>query len=102
MASYGIARAVRYGPFVADRRFASRGIVPGCSLATTFAKLYMVRGMDKLVVQLPKVTWNVFIDDGAAASTGTPEAIAEEVADAVEALRTSLRADGCELAPAKT
>ena len=102
LASYRIARVVRYGPFAADKRYANRGVVAGCSLATTLVKLYVVRNLDKLVETFPSVKWNVFLNDVAVACAGSPHTIAEEVAAAVEALRELLLVDGCELAPSKT
>ena len=102
LASYGIARLVRYGPFVADPRYATRGVVAGCSLATTFVKVYLLRRLDDLVLSFPRVHWNVFIDDVGVEQTGGRVAAAHNVAEAVDALKNRLAEVGCNLAPTKT
>ena len=74
----------------------------GCSFATTFVKLYLMRRMDELVRRFPHVRWNVFIDDIGAEQTGLSAEAAQHVADAIGVLKEYLASVGCELAPAKT
>ena len=53
LALYGAARYVRCGPFLAEPRFASRGVVAGCSLATTLVKVYLLRRLDIFTLRHP-------------------------------------------------
>ena len=102
LASYGIERRVKYGAFVADKRFATRGVVAGCSLATTLVKVYVLQHMDALVIRFPLVSWNVFIDDVGAEMTSDSATAAQHVSMAIHALSEYLESVGCQLAPAKT
>ena len=103
LAVYGtMARHVINGGYTAPARWATRGVIAGCSLATTLVKLYLLDIMDGLSMQFPETQLNVFIDDVAITSTGAASVVAEVVVDATLELQREVEIVGCSLAPAKT
>ena len=91
-----------WGTFPRMGRFASRGVVAGCSLATTLIKIYLLRRLDGLLERHPRIDLNVYIDDIAIACLGRPSDICGIVADAVGDLGETLSDCGCRLAESKT
>ena len=102
LACYGAARYIRLGPHTAAPRFASRGVVAGCSLATTLVKLYLLRRLDQFVLRHPRVDMNVFIDDFGLATSGTAERSTKDLTAALVDLEEELRLVGCGLSATKT
>ena len=99
---YGMPRYVRLGPYSAQPRVATRGVVAGCSLATTVVKIYLLRRLDAWVGRHPAVELNAFIDDMAVAASGAEHAIPTIVATATVDLEEVLNLCGCMLSDAKT
>ncbi len=81
-----------------------RGIIAGCSFATTYVKVMMVRALDRAVSKMPDgVTLDAYIDDLALAAVGTKEQVASKLAEAHKILREVVREElGCEFAHDKT
>ena len=98
----GVAWYVRHGPFSSKPRWATKGVVAGCSLATSLVKLYLLEMMDQLVVDFPRTELNVFIDDVGASTKGYDDDVVEEVAEITEEIKARLGRIGCELSEAKT
>ena len=63
LALYGGPRHLHVGSFAPEAIFARRGVVPGCALCTTLAKVYAIGAMDAAVALHPAVQWSIFVDD---------------------------------------
>ncbi len=94
---------IRMGAFIARELFAARGIIAGCSLATTFTKIYTVTGYDIFVYRCPGVVLDNYIDDNVASTEGTEDEVVARLANASEVLAHIVRDEFCcQFAPSKT
>eukprot|EP00959_Pyramimonas_sp_CCMP1952_P076196 1592085-Pyramimonas_sp.AAC.1 len=70
--AYQCARFVLMNGSVNGPWLAIKGVIAGCSIATTFVRMYLVLDLDRLT--LPRsVTLDAYIDDCALHCTGSPE-----------------------------
>ena len=103
LAIYAGPRHVKVGAFLAPTLFGRRGVVAGCALCTTLAKLYVLTPMDALVVRHPSVSWSIFVDDVSASVEGGHQQICDIIPDAIDDLEQEFSEKlRCPLAPAKT
>ncbi|CAK0868317.1 unnamed protein product [Prorocentrum cordatum] len=71
---------------------AIKGVIAGCSTATTFARIYLVLDLDRLT--LPRsVTFDAYIDDCALKCIGSIETVVRDHASASRALHRALTLD---------
>ena len=82
--------------------FARRGIVAGCSLCTTLAKVIMLQPMDRLLVLAPRVEWTLFVDDVGASTRGKEDDVVSILDVAATELREQAACIGCAIADPKT
>ncbi len=83
---------------------AQNGILPGCTFATTYVKLFYLRRLDAVAAELPpEAVMDIYIDDVAIAADGDGSDLIEAAISARDAVRKALTADlGCRIAEAKT
>ncbi len=86
LAAYGGPRMIRMKNFVAEELYADRGVVAGCSLATTLTKVYTVEAYDHLVRTCPRARFDNFIDDNVVSAEGNKEEVVEILAEATALL----------------
>ncbi len=103
IAAYKGPRMIRLGAFIARELFASRGIIAGCSLATTFTRIYTISGYDIFVYRCPGVVLDNYIDDNVASTEGTEDEVAVRLANASKVLGEIVHNEfRCKFAPSKT
>ncbi len=89
---------------MAKELHARHGILPGCTFATTFVKVFYTRRIDALIARLPEgVDVDFYIDDVALSAVGTGEELVNKMVDARNALHKMLTEGlGCRIAEAKS
>ena len=81
----------------------TRGIVAGCSAATTFVKVYMIEEMDRLTTMHPSIEWDAYLDDIQLTSTANSRVAVERLIPALEDLNVTIEdCWGCSVAVAKS
>ncbi len=70
LAAYSGPRMIRMKDFIAQEIHADKGIIAGCSLATTFVKAYVIEAYDDFVQQVPGVRFDSYIDDNVISMEG--------------------------------
>ena len=99
---YGGARYVELGRAVGPATYARRGVIAGCSLCATLAKLILLGPLDSLQRSHSEIALDVFVDDVRLGVLGPPDHVVERLVDAFGDLDTALESTGVPLAPAKT
>ncbi len=104
LAAYVGPRMITLNGRAAKELHARHGVLPGCTFATTYVKIFYVRRLDALVTRLPEgVDLDVYIDDIALSAEGTTADVVTKLAEAREALHEVLTKDlKCRIAPAKS
>ncbi len=104
LAAYIGPRMITLDGRAAREMYARDGIVPGCTFATTFVKLFYMRRLDALVARLPpNIDVDMYIDDLAISGNGTSDRLVEDITSAWRNARAVLVADlGCKIADAKS
>ncbi len=103
LAAYSGPRMIRLRDFVAPEVHAGRGVIAGCSLATTLVKLYTVASYDELAARCPDVAFTNYIDDNVLCATGPPQKVKEVLIDATRIMNRIVEDDlGCRIARRKT
>jgi hypothetical protein len=82
LAAYSGPRMIRMRDFVAEELFADRGIIAGCSLATTLTRVYALDTYDEFVRRCPEVHFDNYIDDNVISAEGPPEKVARVLGQA--------------------
>ncbi len=103
LAAYSSARMISMCGRVSREVYPTTGIIAGCSLAMTLTKVYSVRALDELAMEMPaEVRLDTYVDDLILSAVGAPAAIIEYMVRAHALLRdTVTSALGCSLAPGK-
>ncbi len=81
-AAHSGPRMIRLRDFVAEEVYADRGIIAGCSLATTLTRVYSLDAYDDFVERCPNVNFDNFIDDNVISAEGPPESVARDLSHA--------------------
>ena len=71
--TYSNLRYIRQGELVAIALHATRSVVAGCSLATSWVTIYYIDPFDLLVARCPAASIHVFVDDTQMEVTGKSE-----------------------------
>ena len=91
LAVYGGPRLLMMHGRTARELYPRKGIVAGCSLATTLVKVYYAKAFDELRARLPRaMSFDVHIDDIIMTMVGRPEEVVESLAAAHEELRRTI------------
>ncbi len=103
MAAYAAPRILSLDRVAARELYPRRGIIAGCTFATTFVKVLYLRKFDELAKTAPRGTYyDVFIDDVAITAEGPKAQVAANAATAHAMMRRALVEElGCQLAPQK-
>ncbi len=103
LAAYAAPRMITFGSAVAKELHAQRGIIAGCSFATTLVKIFYIRRLDEMVKEIPRnVKIDGYIDDLALSAEGPRGRIAKDIIRAyVIMVRILTEELGCSLAPSK-
>ena len=99
---YSSARHIVVGKSAAAALYATRGVVAGCSLCTTLAKLILLTPMDALCSACPSVDVDVFVDDVRLGAIGSPDVVVRTLVEAFEEVEGLLDAVGVPLKMDKT
>ena len=99
MALYAGPRRLQAGDFGTNTVWARKGIMPGCSLCTKFAKLAVMSAMKKVQTQQAQVDMCIFIDDIPLTATGTRDQVLKGIGRAADQLQQELAPMGCVVAP---
>ncbi len=104
LGAYAGPRMLTLDGRAARELYAREGIIPGCTFATTYVKIFYVRRLDQLTAALPpQVTIDMYIDDAATSAEGEGAEVINIITEAREKLRETLTVDlGCRIAGAKT
>ena len=81
---------------------ATWGILAGCALCTTLAKVVMIGPMDEIVSAIPAVQLTLFVDDVSAAAHGTCQEVAIAIKEVGDMLEQVVEPIGCQVAKPKT
>ncbi len=103
LAMYAAARMITLDKVAARELYPCRGLIAGCSFATTLVKLFYITPLDRAVTKLPIGT-NVdfFIDDIAVTAVGPRREVAARVVEAHALIRKAVTEElGCTLASQK-
>ena len=85
LAAYSGPRMLTSQGMLTRAVFPRKGIIAGCSLATTLIRVYMVNAMDEALTRLPQgVNTDVFIDDLALSVEGSKEEVTQKAVAARE------------------
>ena len=88
LSTYGGPRMLSLRGALARELFPVRGIVPGCSLATTIVKVYCIKDFDRMMTEIPRrVHFDAHIDDLVLTAEDTPKALLENLTAAEAVLR---------------
>ncbi len=103
LAAYAAPRMITFGRATARELHARRGLIAGCSFATTLVKVFYLRRMDAMIKEIPRsVKVDAYIDDLALTAEGPRARAAEDVIIAHAVMRRILTVElGCKLAPNK-
>ncbi len=74
------------GPFIAQELHASRGVVAGCSLATTLIRVFTITPFDNFVRQVQDVVLDNYIDDNVLSTEGTEQQVIDRLGRATDIL----------------
>ena len=99
---YKGARYVEWGAATADPVYARRGVVAGCSLCTTLAKLILIGPLSGVTERHPRITLDVFVDDLHMGAVGDQDGVVRRLREVFEDVDQVLSAAGVPLAAAKT
>ncbi len=103
VAAYGGPRMIRMKEFVAEELHAERGVIAGCSLATTLTRVYTIDAYDELTLRCPAVRLDNYIDDNVLSAEGAPGEVAENLGQAAAALSEIVETQlQCRIARRKT
>ncbi len=103
LAAYGGPRMIRLKDFVAEEVYADRGVVAGCSLATTLTKVYTLEAYDHLVEQCPEAQFDNYIDDNVISAEGGKDRVVEVLTRATNLLNDLVTGDlHCKISRRKT
>ncbi len=86
LAAYGGPRMIRLRDFVAEEVYADRGVVAGCSLATTLTKVYTLEAYDQFVEECPDAQFDNYIDDNVISAEGGKDRVVEVLTRATNLL----------------
>jgi hypothetical protein len=103
LAMYAAPRMITLDKVASRELYSCRGIIAGCSFATTLVKLFYLDTLDRVAAKLPEGTnIDIFIDDIAVTAVGPRRLVAARVAAAHAAVRKAVTEDlGCTLAAQK-
>eukprot|EP00972_Heterocapsa_arctica_P001212 175602-Heterocapsa_arctica.AAC.1 len=87
---YRAPRFVTMEGFVCPGQAPRRGIIAGCSAATTLVKVYTVMECDSVVQKHPEVGFDFFVDDWQGAAVGGHNWVKHQLADAATSLRLAI------------
>ncbi len=104
LAAYAAPRMITLDGRAAKEVYARDGIMPGCTFATTYVKLFYMRRLDTLVAALPpEVDVNMYVDDLAIGAAGEANALVDTMVAARKAAIAALTVDlGCKIAESKS
>ncbi len=103
LAAYSGPRMIRMRDFVAAELWADRGVVAGCSLATTFTRAYTIEAYDGFVARNPAVALDNYIDDNVLSAQGPREHVVRVLRRAAADLDRTVREELlCKVARRKT
>ncbi len=103
LAAYAAPRMITFGRSTARELYAERGIIAGCSFATTLVNICYMRKLDAMVNEVPRsVKIDAYIDDLALSAEGPRSKVAADIVKAHDVMRRVLTVElGCCLAPQK-
>ena len=101
LALYAGSRHLQASDFGTNTVWARKGIMPGCSLCTKFAKLAVLTAMHKVKAEQESLDISIFIDDIPLSATGARDEVLRTIGSAAEQLKAELGPMGCEIAPEK-
>ena len=104
MEIYAGPRVITMNGIMSRAVYPRKGIIAGCSLATSFVRVYMVRAIDELKPTLPEgVSIDIFIDDIAISAEGPKNVVVAKIAEARRIIkRAMIEKLGCKFAEEKT
>ena len=106
MGMFAGPRHLRTGSFGAQTLYARRGVMAGCSLCTTLAKLVTLSPMQEVLrrtrTSRGRLGLHLFVDDVCLATAGGAGEVVTRLRDATAALCQAVQAMGCKLADSKT
>ncbi len=83
LAAYAAPRVLAMRGRISREVFPKVGVIAGCSLATTYVRIYYVRPYDTLALSVPpSIDFNVYIDDTVIMAEGEASVVAPELAKA--------------------
>ena len=96
---YRAPRYVALGGFVCGGLAATRGIIAGCNLATTWVKVYTIQECDMVVATFPASVFDFYVDDWQAAATGSEDHVVGQITQIAEVLKDQIEWSlGCSVA----
>ncbi len=103
LAAHTAPRMVSLGHYVAKEVYAKRGIIAGCSFATTLVTVFYLRKLEQIAREIPSsVKLDGYIDDVALSAEGSRLRVVRDVIKAYDIMKNILTRDlGCKLAPSK-
>ncbi len=103
MTAYGHPRMVALHGRLAREVHPRRGVVAGCTFASTYVRVFMLRALDRAVSEMPDgVSLDMYIDDVALSAVGEPKQVTEKVFRAHANLRRISQEElGCTFAKEK-
>ena len=106
MGMFAGPRHLRTGSFGAQTLYARRGVMAGCSLCTTLAKLVTLSPMQEVLrrtrTSRGRLGLHLFVDDVCLATAGGAGEVVTRLRDATAALCQAVQAMGCKLADSNT
>ncbi len=104
MAAYGLPRMVALHGRLAREVHPRRGVIAGCTFATTYVRVFMLRALDRAVKEMPDgVSLDVYIDDVVISAVGEPKEVTDKLLKAHATLRRIIQEElGCTFAKEKT
>ena len=91
LAIYRGPRRLSYQGLVASQRYANRGVVPGCSIATTIVKVYCLQPFDCFCRDFPETRLDAYIDDFQLSAAGPRKALICSFLSAAKGLRSAIQ-----------
>ncbi len=103
LAAYAAPRMITMDKMAARELYPRRGVIAGCSFATTLVKLFYLSSLDKVAASLPSGTnVDMYIDDIAVTAEGPKQEVVAKVVEAHAAIREAMTNElGCTLAAHK-
>ncbi len=101
LAAYAAPRMITFGRATAKELHARRGLIAGCSFATTLVKVFYLRRLDAMAKEIPdNVKVDGYIDDLALTAEGPRARVAADVVKAHGIMKRIITEElGCRLAP---